>query len=365
MAFDFPNSPSEGTLFAPTGGPVYVYTGGVWRMQGSGQVVTAEARNRIVNGAMQISQEWGDTALGPTGGMNSYAADQWLGASTTTGTATQQRVQSVTPNGSKDRIRLTVNTADTSLAAGEYQLLMQIIEGIRIADFRWGTAAAKQAILRFGFKGPAGTYSAAIRNGPTTRSYIANFTIAVGQANIDTEQVLVIPGDVTGTWTTGNTYGLSITIGIAAGSTYQGVAGWQAGSLFSTATNSNGLATAGNVFELFDVGLYLDPNATGVPPPWQMPDEAQELAACQRYFYALPGSGWVSPYFSSLQYRGSSYRHPVPMRVAPTATGTVSAAAGVTSSNIQGSIDLISYSAVLNNAADGCSFSNVKVTARM
>ena len=32
-----------------------------------------------------------------------------------------------------------------------------------------------------------------------------------------------------------------------------------------------------NAFELFDVGLYLDPEATGVAPKWEMPDEAEEL----------------------------------------------------------------------------------------
>ena len=44
------------------------------------------------------------------------------------------------------------------------------------------------------------------------------------------------------------------------------------------------LRTTGNVFELFDVGLYLDPHNTGIAPPWQMPDEAEELRACQRYY---------------------------------------------------------------------------------
>ena len=51
--FDFPNSPSEGTVFQPPNGPVYVYTGGVWRIGGQVGTATAEARNRIVNPAMQ------------------------------------------------------------------------------------------------------------------------------------------------------------------------------------------------------------------------------------------------------------------------------------------------------------------------
>ena len=34
MAFDFPASPSEGTVFSPAGGPVYTFTDGVWRILG-------------------------------------------------------------------------------------------------------------------------------------------------------------------------------------------------------------------------------------------------------------------------------------------------------------------------------------------
>lgn len=311
MSFDFPNSPTNGQVFAPTGGPVYVYTGGVWRMQSSGQVVTAEARNRIVNPAMQISQENGNTASASTGAMQHFAADQWVANGGTTGTCTQQRVQVPTPNGSASRIRLTVNTADTSLAAGEYQILMQIIEGVRVADFRYGSVVAKQSILRFGWKSPTGTYSVSIRNAAGNRTYLANFTISAAQANVDTEQVLVIPGDTSGTWAIDTGGGIYISFAYATGTTFQGVTGWQAGYFFSTAANTNGLATAGAVYELFDVGLYLDPNATGVPPPWQMPDEADELIACQRYY--------VKRRFLLVSYAANAAQtsFPIDMRIQP------------------------------------------------
>ena len=78
---------------------------------------TAETRNRIVNPAMQISQENGNTASTASG---FYPADQW--ASSVVGTAAfqSQRVQVTTPNGSMNRLRFTVNTVDTSLAAGDF-----------------------------------------------------------------------------------------------------------------------------------------------------------------------------------------------------------------------------------------------------
>jgi len=274
--FDFPSNPVDGQIY---GG--YIYQGGVWLQNGAGLVPTAEARNRVVNGAMQISQEIGNTA---GTGSNNYYADQWQSTFTVTGTFTGQRVQVLTPNGSQDRLRMTITAGDVSLAATDFLLWKQDIEGIRIADFKWGTAAARQVVLRFGFKGPAGTYSTSLLNDAGARSYIVNFTISAGQANTDTEQVFVIPGDTTGTWPTGTGRGMILDITLACGSNYIGVPGWQAGGLYGTSANTNGAATNGSVFEIFDVGLYLDRQATGLPPPWQMPDYAAELLACQRYW---------------------------------------------------------------------------------
>jgi hypothetical protein len=282
-------------------------------------------RNRIINGAMQISQENGDTA-GTAGGY--YAADQWVtGFTTSAGIITSIRNQGTTPNGSKYRYRVTITVADAALAAGEFLYIGHKIEGNRIADFRYGSAAAKQAILRFGFKGPTGTYSIQLRNGAGDRSYVALFTIAAGQANADTEQIFVIPGDVIGTWLTDTEIGIEFRCVLAAGTTFHGVTGWQAGNILGTSAISNGMATAGAVFELFDVGLYLDPDSTGKPPPWQMPDEVQELTACQRYWQK------VRTEFSGSVTSGSNFYSRMPvvptMRINPTANGTnVTAATG-------------------------------------
>ena len=245
---------------------------------------TAETRNRIVNGAMQISQENGDAANTAVG---YYMADQWTETYTAGMTLSFQRVQVRTPNGSVNRIRATVTSAKGSLAASDLVRIYHPIEGIKVADFNYGIATAQQCILRFGWKSPAGTYSVMFRNAASNRSYIANFTISAGQANTDTEQTFAIPGDATGTWAIDTTLGLLLQFIIAAGSDFTGVSGWQAGNKVNTSANTNGVASAGAVYELFDVGLYLDPLNTGVPPRWQMPDEAEELRACHRYWEAV------------------------------------------------------------------------------
>jgi hypothetical protein len=268
-------------------------------------------RNRIVNGAMQVSQENGNT-VGTTNGF--YPADQWTVIFGTTGVINVQRVQIVTPNGSVNRLRVAVPTADASLAAGEILLIQQYIEGLRIADFRYGTASARQSILRFGFKGPAGTYAASIVNLTDARSYIALFTISAGQANTDTEQTLVIPGDTTGSWASDVSIGFRFRITLAAGTSFNGAAGWQAGNFISTSSVTNGMATAGNTFELFDVGLYLDAANTGVAPRWETPDEAEELEACYRYY--LKQAAIVQ---TSVNWCSNTL--PATMRVNPAVTG--------------------------------------------
>jgi hypothetical protein len=314
MAFDFPNSPSEGTVFAPTGGPVYVYSGSVWRMQGSGQVVTAEARSRIVNGAMQISQEYGDTGQS-IAGTGLYVMDQWYSTSSIAATSSGRAgVGTVSPNGDR-ALYATVTTGKPSLAASDYLQITQPIEGIRNRDFQWGTANAKQAVLRFwAMSNAAGTYTVAILNQPVTRSFLASFTLA---ANVWTAFTIVVPGETTGVWAIDSSRWGEVKFSFAAGSTVAtGVAGWQSGNVVALTGMTNGTAATNNTLYIGDVGLYLDPNATGVPPPWQMPDEAQELAACQRY-YGSTATGfpvWTSAMNTNVFFKTS-------MRIIPAVSG--------------------------------------------
>jgi hypothetical protein len=358
-----PASPSQGqTWWESDSGAFYIWyndgTSAQWVQVNAPSVPlvrTADNYNRIVNGAMQHSQENGNTA----GSANGYfAVDQFFSFHSTTGTVSSQRVQSITPKGSANRYRITITVADTSLAAGEYLQILQALEGGRTADFGWGTAQAKPVVLRFGFKGPAGTYSAAFTNGAAVnRSYFAQFTISAGQANTDTEQVFVIPGDTTGTWVTDTTNSLTLRIVLAAGSGLFGTANaWQAGALVATASNTNGLATGGAVYELFDVGLYLDPNNTGVPPPWVTPDFAAELAACMRY--------WERPNVitSMVANAGPTFGFLAQKRTAPTLSASFGGGSGATYAMTGGSDLSHFYQSTVHNVVTAAT---ITANARM
>jgi hypothetical protein len=361
VALDFPASPATGTIFAPAGGPTYIYNGTAWLLT---SVATAEARNRVVNGNFCISQEQGNSA---GTGAAYYGADQWFTTKThNTGTMTTQRVQVVTPNGSLDRYRVTVTGADTALAAGEYLAIATNIEGSRIADLRYGTASAKQAVLRFGLKAPAGTYSIAIQNSASNRSYVANFTVTA--ANTDTEWAFVIPGDTTGTWLTTTGIGLSIYICFSCGTTKQASAtttGWYASNSYGNSANTNSMLTAGLVFELYDVGLYMDPLVTGIAPRWIAPDPVDELLTCQRYYYMTGGmwSGYVTAsfnYYLSLQKPN--------MRVTPSYAG-----ANITANLFSATVGSIEdrgewfdeYRAASSTGDNGFYMTNYTLNARM
>lgn len=291
---------------------------------------TADRRNVIVNPGMHISQDWGSTA-GNTLGY--YPVDQWamyvVGA-----VCSAQQVVLNTPKNGVCRIRKTVTTLKASLAATDFSMIMQPIEAQRISRAGFGTANALQLVARFGFKGPAGTYSFVCRNHVPNRSFIKNFTITAALANTDTEQTIVIPGDVTGTWMADATLGMSFSICDACGSSFIGVEGWQAGDFRGTAANSNMVATNGNVIELFDAGLYVDPDRTGVLPPYDVPDYADAMRDCSRY---------VQEVYVSIQ--GAAAYMVIPwylqevMRVTPTLVVIVAGAAANASPTGDGVLD--------------------------
>jgi|SRR5262245_11181539 len=326
MAMNFPSSPTDGQEFV-VNKVIYTWSSatGTWQ---AGKTGTARPFNFIVNPAMLISQQNGNTAgvtgtgAGPYG---YYIADNWISAGpiATDGAISVARVAVTTPKDGPYRFRYTVTTADTALITSQGGCFQQRFEGQRIAPFCWGTSSSitKQLVLRFGWKSPAGTYSVAIRNHVPDKTYLTKFTITAGQANTDTEQILVIPGqpDFNVPWEYDKSYAmqLSWTIGMGPDST-SATAGWQDGSYLALTGQTNGFATVNNTFELFDVGLYLDPDLTGLPPPWESPPESQAMLDGQRYWCKSPALRGISQPATQLSRAGLTY--PVVMAANPTIT---------------------------------------------
>ena len=285
--------------------------------------VTAQTRNRIVNGAMQHSQQNYDSASAASalhGGY--YCADQTMARwSVSPGTMAAGRHASIKSPDDGRTVVLTTSTIKASLAATDHALITQLIEGSRIADLQWGTASARPIVIRFQVRGTyTGKFSFRVCNNAVDRSYVSQFDIA--SADTWTLIEAVIPGDTSGTWLTDAGVGLRFEIAIGVGSSYVGTAGaWQAGNIFAGPGQTNGVATAGS-FLVSDVGLYLDPDNTGIPPKWEMPDYAEELIACRRYFFATDDT--YTGFWSGTQTAGVAAYTPVrfltQMRIAPAVT---------------------------------------------
>jgi hypothetical protein len=321
--------------------------------------LTAETRNRIVNSAMQISQENGDNGSAVAG---YYPADQW--ACNASGMTAFSSVRS---GGAPDRF-IYINATKATLAAGDYAYFQQKIEGIRVNDFRWGTASAVAVVLRFDIwsQSVAGTFSASLQNSAQNRSYAAPFTVPL---NVWTTITLRIPGDTTGTWLTDTSAGVILNIVPAMGSTYVGVDGWQAGAKFASPSATNGFSI-NNLVGIRAVGLYMDPQNTGVPPRWTMPDEAQELAACQRYWQTVEanGFGWTGYALSGQTYYARTVLLTQMRAAVPAATGASVVAAGfpATTGTLTASATTVSEARVCNATGDAKFFaSNANINARM
>jgi hypothetical protein len=302
-------------------------------------------RNRITNPCMQISKENGNTA-GATS--NYYIADEWtVFFATSTGVLSAQRVQIPTAMGALDRCRLSVGTVDTSLAAGEYFGLLTKFEGSKMADLLWGTSSAKDLVLRFEGKMPDQVFCVVVRNADGTRSFVREVTPSA--ANTDEIFTITIPGETTGTWPTGDVLWGDLLFTFAAGSTFQTTAdAWAAGNYLGTAGMANGLAAL-NTFEIGDVGLKLDPDSTGVYGQFEVPDPAQEMLRCMRYYET--GRACWSGYTTNSYSFFHRAQFCVPKRVAPTITLTNAGSAYFPATSV--ATDISVFGAQINRMANG------------
>lgn len=315
MAINFPTTPANNTIYPNvpvTPGIAYRYRTAepAWRdMRG-----TALRQNRFLNPSHQISQINGFTDATNVGGL--YMGDEWyVFYGSNVGVYRGQRLELMTPRGGPFRIRITINTADTSLASTDRLQFNTGQEGINMADVGYGTAAAKQMVARFGWKSPAGTYTFAIKNFAGTHSFLAPFTVTAGQANTDLEFTIIIPPCTIGTWDTANGSWAYFYWTIAHGTKSGTNNTWFAGNFSAANSNSNGWTPVGAAYELFDCGLYVDPNLTGIAPEFEVPDLHDEFQRMQRYCARIYGLRGIVTAGTIAERMGTTL--PVPMRVVP------------------------------------------------
>jgi len=278
-------------------------------------------KNRIINGAMVIDQRNAGASISNNTTGTQYSVDRWLlyGVQASKFTA-QQNAGSVTPpEGFTKYLGITSSSA-YSVAAGDYFIVTQYIEGFNTADLGWGTANAKTVTLSFWVRSSlTGTFGGSIANGGSNRCYPFSYTIS--SANTWTNISVTIAGDTTGTWATDNTTGVKVFFGLGAGSTYSGTAGSWGSTFYSQTTGSTSVVgTNGATFYI--TGVQLEKGSTATSFDYR--PYGTELALCQRYYYRNAPAA-ASKYLVTTAWANQTttafgiFQFPVTMRTSPSA----------------------------------------------
>lgn len=274
------------------------------------------AKNKIINGAMDIAQRGTSFAAIGTG---AYSLDRWGFGNTSAAVATvSQQADFPSDNEFQNSFRVAVTTADTSIAAGDFMQVWQRIEGFNVRDL-----IGKTFTLSFRVRSSnTGIHCVSFKNSSADRTYVAEYT--VNAANTwETKSVTVAGGLITtGTWNWTNGYGIEVSWQLASGTTFQTTAGaWQTGNFLATSSQVNCLDTVGNIFAITGVQLEVGAVATS----FEHRPYGAELALCQRYFFSTNGQLPCFSYSSASAINTSVYAFTsltVPMRSPPTASAT-------------------------------------------
>ena len=317
-------------------------------LQGASQGGINGMKNRIINGAMVIDQRNAGASVSLTDGL--YFVDRWKSSISQTSRVSGQR-STVAPTNFINSILTTVTSAFTP-SAGDYCGIVQPIEGFNTADLNWGTANAQTVTVSFWVRSSVtGTYSVALHNDATNRSYVTTYTI--NSANTWEQKSVTIAGDTAGTWLTNNGVGITAYFALGMGSTFGGATAntWNASLKLAATGQTQWVSNAGATFYITGVQLEVGSTATS----FDYRPYGTELALCQRYFQRVGDGG--NPFavlgvgrFASTTAVSMRFPWSVNMRATPSAsfnTATYQFTDG-TSSRSVGAISI--YSA----GTDGC-----------
>ena len=283
-------------------------------------------RNILYNGEMKVAQRsTSETGLGAASGY--FTLDRWnmLVGATSAGRFTMAQVADG-PAGFANCMKFTTTTADTSIAAGEYLLLTQLIEGQDLQQLKKGTASAEQVTVSFWVKGnAAAVYVYELQDVDNNRVIQQSFAVTTSWNRIE----LTFAADTTGAFGDDNGSSLYINIWLHAGSTYAG--GTFASNTWTSITQANRAAVDGftSIFDatsrtLFITGVQMEIGATATE--FESRTYGEELALCQRYTWKYGGNisdeylVGVGFYSDGNQIIFGFIQHPVRMRATPTLT---------------------------------------------
>jgi hypothetical protein len=245
-------------------------------------------RNLLINGDFQIDQRNAGAAKSIASTGNTYCMDRWFGfGQNTEGVFSVQQVTTSVPvSGAKYACKITTTTADASIGSAQIYGIAQSVEGNNISNLMFGTAGAKTITLSFWVRSSlTGLFTGSLYNGSNNRS--CPFTFTIFAADTWQKIIVVVPGDVTGTWASDNSKGITLLISAGLGSSYKGTPGaWAAGAYYGSTGAVDLISTLNATLYLADVQLEAGSGASDFE---RLPVDAV-LRRCQRYFTILTTS---------------------------------------------------------------------------
>lgn len=310
-------TPLAGTEVLPI-----VQSGSTVKVTVAGLGMNMGFKNRIINGAMAVSQYNGTSSVTVTNAADFFVTDRFKFYRDVGGTLTGQQ-STTAPAGFATSLFLTATTG-ASPSAAQLNLFQQAIEGLNVADLGWGTANAQTITLSFWVRSSVtGTYSISLSNSALDRAYVATYAISV--ANTWEQKTITIAGDTSGTWLATNGVGLRFYFDLGSGSNYNLTANaW--GGTFGTRTSGSvsWFATTGATFYI--TGIQVEKGATVTAFDYR--PYGTEFGLCQSYYQKVSISGrrsggfWIPETMAASTSMRGSYQYPVTMRAAPTGTIT-------------------------------------------
>jgi hypothetical protein len=234
-------------------------------------------KNRIINGAMGISQRNGTSTVTP--GSTDYLTDRFTVAMSQSSKFTGAQ-SSTAPTGFSNSLIITSSSAYSVLST-DYFVVRQAIEGFNFADCSFGTASASTITLSFWVRSSlTGAFGGSLYNSNGTRSY--PFTYTINAANTFEQKTITIAGDTTGTWVGAtNGIGIYVSFSLGAGSTFNSTANAWAGGFYTQPSGSTSVVgTSGATW--YVTGVQLEKGSTATSFDYR--PYGTELALCQRYY---------------------------------------------------------------------------------
>tara|TARA_B100001093_G_scaffold492933_1_gene534563 strand:+ start:363 stop:1454 length:1092 start_codon:yes stop_codon:yes gene_type:complete len=270
-------------------------------------------KNAIINGAMNVAQRGtSSTGLGASSGY--FVCDRWRfskGGDASAGRFTMTQDSSA-PEGFANSMKLDCTTADTSIAAGEFLLIGQRIEGQNMQTFAKGTSSAKPFAVSFYVKGNASaTYVCELVDQDNTRQISKTFNVTTDWTRIE----LSFPADTTGTLDDDNAKSFELSIWLHAGSTYN--SGTLNSSSWASLTDANRAVGISSFFDSTDRTFFI----TGVqlevgqnPTEFESEPFGVTFDKCERYLQVFAQDNANAHVASGYYHSTTSLRCHMPFR---------------------------------------------------